>query len=720
MSQILKLLFLGDKQGLFLGLILLSITSLAQSSIIDIDTNNYNINDVPELLQGDSTGFGCYRKDKDSLVLFQLGERMEVRQRLYHKDITALALSEDGRFLAIGDQEGKVTMLQKEENGAFKVWIKQLPHTFKHSIEHIKLSTSGSLCVIGTASGKVDIYQLNSGEAVQVNSWSLYETTISDIEISSDKRYIAVAAHHSIYLYEKHDKKNKYKQFSSFSGHKEALRDLTFGESSLYSTDGVTTNIWDINSNKISLRSNTELPGSLRLHYFKCPASEEEILTGFSEINEGAIRNWRYEINKLRELEVRLDIDTLDYKTTSIIAAAGKELLYYNGANTFRRAGMECKDLEYEIILGGDFSSERRDTLYKGITTNYTFKVRKVMSGEDVSIDSLNVSLTTGYSDAEMKVISEKKGNFQFQYELQFASTGEYTMQINVFDSEGIPKATIRHNIIVAEPLAIPGKNYALFIANEEYGDATGYSNLGNPINDATAIGDYLDNHFGFEVDYHINISEDSIIKILKEYKNRKYNPRDQLLVYFSGHGHIDGETNSQYVDIYGEEFGLLTIINDYVNPSKCRHILTVFDCCYSSLFCNSLIKISRSSEENIPKNDNLDKINKVLDETFTREIMTASDKIIYDGSVTDSISPFANYFLCSLKGCDNEEPTNCVETCKDGGGWTNFNHFKEEIKNLLIGYNEDEAMPFDYDNPQAFELDGRDKTTDFFFYKSQ
>ena len=136
------------------------------------------------------------------------------------------------------------------------------------------------------------------------------------------------------------------------------------------------------------------------------------------------------------------------------------------------------------------------------------------------------------------------------------------------------------------------GTDYALLFATDTY---THWPNLETPIEDAKAIGEELQDRYGFEVDIRENVTLEQIDAALKEYKQKRYAPGDQLLVYFTGHGHFDpvfqeghiAGTESQLPNIDGAFTTYLSFhrLRENIDVFPCDRIMLMLDVCYGGTF---------------------------------------------------------------------------------------------------------------------------------------
>ena len=142
------------------------------------------------------------------------------------------------------------------------------------------------------------------------------------------------------------------------------------------------------------------------------------------------------------------------------------------------------------------------------------------------------------------------------------------------------------------------GKDYALLFATNAYQDPY-WQDLGTPISDAEAIAVELFLEYGFSVDLQRNVTIRDISKALAEYAEKSYQPGDQLLVYFTGHGvfhealkegYIAG-TDSVSPDTPGYQHSYLSHSELKSNLDKlgCERVLLVLDVDYGGTFDDTI-----------------------------------------------------------------------------------------------------------------------------------
>ncbi len=129
------------------------------------------------------------------------------------------------------------------------------------------------------------------------------------------------------------------------------------------------------------------------------------------------------------------------------------------------------------------------------------------------------------------------------------------------------------------------GRFHALVIGNQNYRHLT---KLQTPLADAKEVAEVLKTQYGFTVDLLLDKSRDEIKLALSELRKTMTDERDNLLIYYAGHGYLDKVTGTGYwqpVDAEKDNdvYWLPTDeISRLLKAIRARHVLIVADSCYS------------------------------------------------------------------------------------------------------------------------------------------
>ncbi len=133
------------------------------------------------------------------------------------------------------------------------------------------------------------------------------------------------------------------------------------------------------------------------------------------------------------------------------------------------------------------------------------------------------------------------------------------------------------------------GTNHALVIGNNNYRELPP---LETAINDARAVADILERRYNFEVLLLEDVERSQLISALHEL-NERLTARDNLLVYYAGHGQLQGQSEYwQPIDAQPDRttqwISTRFEISATLKQSAARHILIVADSCYSGAMANT------------------------------------------------------------------------------------------------------------------------------------
>ena len=136
------------------------------------------------------------------------------------------------------------------------------------------------------------------------------------------------------------------------------------------------------------------------------------------------------------------------------------------------------------------------------------------------------------------------------------------------------------------------GKYYALIIGNNEY---QALPRLSSPVADATALAELLKTRYHFQTTLLTNASRYQILSALNKLRE-SLTEKDNLLLYFAGHGELD-EVNQRgnWLPVDAERDSNAnwiptTAITDILNIMRARQVLVVVDSCYAGALTRSSV----------------------------------------------------------------------------------------------------------------------------------
>jgi hypothetical protein len=128
------------------------------------------------------------------------------------------------------------------------------------------------------------------------------------------------------------------------------------------------------------------------------------------------------------------------------------------------------------------------------------------------------------------------------------------------------------------------GSYHALVIGNNEYHDI---KKLHTAVSDAQAINALLQDKYGFKTRLLLNATRADILRAINDYR-RRLGPRDNLLIYYAGHGWLDKDADQGYwlpVDATEQDptnWISNGSITDSLRAMEAKHVLVIADSCYS------------------------------------------------------------------------------------------------------------------------------------------
>ena len=142
------------------------------------------------------------------------------------------------------------------------------------------------------------------------------------------------------------------------------------------------------------------------------------------------------------------------------------------------------------------------------------------------------------------------------------------------------------------------GRYYALVIGNNGYKKLP---KLNTAVEDAKAVAASLERDYGFTVSLLTDATEEQVIGALAELR-RTLTPKDNLLIYYAGHGWYDDGAERGYwlpVDAVADNQAHWISnadVTDVLKAMQAKHVLVVADSCYSGSLTRGLAIGSGSS----------------------------------------------------------------------------------------------------------------------------
>jgi len=196
------------------------------------------------------------------------------------------------------------------------------------------------------------------------------------------------------------------------------------------------------------------------------------------------------------------------------------------------------------------------------------------------------------------------------------------------------------------------GQYYALVIGNNEYDNLP---NLKTAVSDAKETARILEEKYSFNTTLLINVDRYEILSAMHKLR-QQLTKKDNLLVYYAGHGDMDKINDRGYwlpIDADSDNTANWisnVAITDMLNSINANHIMVVADSCYSGTMTRTSVpRIDSNISPEIQK-----KWIKLMAKSRSRTVLSSGgvQPVFDEGEGNHSI--FANAFLRALKQNDS------------------------------------------------------------------
>jgi len=255
------------------------------------------------------------------------------------------------------------------------------------------------------------------------------------------------------------------------------------------------------------------------------------------------------------------------------------------------------------------------------------------------------------------QIITPKDGErYKMSFEKNIAMPeGVNVLELVVENADGVQSKSFRIVHVGETALADAAKlnrhDYAVLFITDKYDN---WGGLVNPIFDGRALASQLEKIYGFKVDVLENPSQDQIFRKLREYSEKKYEPLDQVMIFFAGHGYFDETFKEGYVvmkESLKDDPGKTSYLSynrlrNVVNSIPSEHTLLMMDVCFGGTFDDNIAN-SRGDDayKEISQSEYI--IRKLA--VKTRKYLTSGGKQYVSDGVAGKHSPFAKRVLDAL-----------------------------------------------------------------------
>lgn len=271
-------------------------------------------------------------------------------------------------------------------------------------------------------------------------------------------------------------------------------------------------------------------------------------------------------------------------------------------------------------------------------------------------LKEVHIEITNG-TESRKKVIVIKENDREVSIKQSFTFTaGDNSIKIIAENTTGGKVSSMRNVLVGKDELAdavdANRKDYALIFATDNYEI---WDDLVNPINDAKTIEGILKDKYGFQTEVILNATLEEMTAKLYDYNIKRFNPQDQLFVFFAGHGYYDDVLGEGYVvaanslmnDKGKNSYLAHSILRQRLENIKCEHIFLTMDVCFGGTFDPVLAK-TRSGEAMDENADTQYLVRKLTKRT--RKYLTSGSKQYVPDGAPGKHSPFAAKFIQALR----------------------------------------------------------------------
>jgi len=204
------------------------------------------------------------------------------------------------------------------------------------------------------------------------------------------------------------------------------------------------------------------------------------------------------------------------------------------------------------------------------------------------------------------------------------------------------------------------GTTYALLFASNVYDY---YADLVNPVLDAQTIATEMGENYGVKSEVILNPTLSETAGVIRQYASRTYKPKDNLLVFFAGHGIYDEVFREGYViskDSKMDDLGKTSYLSHsnlrtMINNINCPHIFLVMDVCFGGTFDPHMAAAHRGAAVQYADISTEEFVARKL-KYKTRLYLTSGGKEYVPDGRPGFHSPFARRFIESLRHYGGED----------------------------------------------------------------
>lgn len=305
-------------------------------------------------------------------------------------------------------------------------------------------------------------------------------------------------------------------------------------------------------------------------------------------------------------LKAQSDLDISGVWNGPVNVPLSEDLL---GEYSFRQNGLIVQGYAKIKSLDGQDSSKYsfNGSIKNGVITFKGTEFEYKAPGACMSTTELKLDTEGG----QQRLIGKWYGDFSFSTcppgvsgKIELARVIDITSEPIVDrDSESV---IVEENDVVGNALTTElgrRKYYALIIGINDYDD-DGITDLDNPVKDARELESVLQSYYTFDPENILYLSNPTRATIIESFDaiNEMISDRDQLLIFYAGHGIWDEGLNQGFwlpsdAKLSSKAQWLSnSTIRDYIGGIKSKHTLLITDACFSgSIFKERAVSFDNS-----------------------------------------------------------------------------------------------------------------------------
>ena len=299
--------------------------------------------------------------------------------------------------------------------------------------------------------------------------------------------------------------------------------------------------------------------------------------------------------------------------------------------------------------------------------TNPVIKVAKKIESSGFSILQ---GVVTDDSDEVFLIVDgnrinvDNKGNFKIPVD----ATKKKLVVLEAYDGSGNDITENIKIVLIADRPTTNEKYYALIIGNNKYHHL---EPLDAAENDAKVLANILENKYDFEVTYKPNADHDTIKDTMYSLA-RKLKKKDNLLIYYAGHGHLDEKEGKGYwlpVDASMDKpskWVSNSFVSDQAKATEAKHVLLIVDSCFSG----SLTKTRSTGTKKITEDQ-------MKDREYLKDLQNSTTRLVI---TSGGVSPV----LDSVGGEHSLFAEKLIKTLKENNGVVNTSQIFENIRKYV------------------------------------